>query len=138
MITKFIEVTSVVTEFTNVSPKESTPISSKLTHVIIGIVQDLSNKLPLMRDIQHTIDLVPRVSLPDLPHHRMDPTIYFELKRQVDKLSLEIKQQCFVPIKIHFYEDKFWSYIVTKGVGQTKDVVISHRFMSKVFEDAVI
>ena len=64
--------------------------------------------------------------------------MYIKLKRQVDELSLEIKQQCFVPINIHFYEDKFWSNIVTKGVGQTKDVVISDRFISKIFKDAVM
>jgi len=31
----------------------------------------------------------------------MDPTMYIELKGQVDELSLEIKQQYFVPINIH-------------------------------------
>ena len=53
-------------------------------------------------------------------------------------LSLEIKQQCFVPINIHFYEDKFWSYIATKGVGQTKDVDIYDRSISKFFENAIM
>ena len=64
--------------------------------------------------------------------------MHIELKWQVDDLSLDIKQQCFVPMNIHFYEDKFWSCIVTKGVGQTKDVDIYDRFISKIFDDAVI
>ena len=45
-----------------------------------------------MHDIQDVIDLTPGTGLPDLPHHMMDPTMHIELKGQVDKLSLEIKQ----------------------------------------------
>ena len=58
--------------------------------------------------------------------------MHTELKGQV------VKQQCFVPINIHFYEDKFWSYIMTKGVDQSKDVDIYDRFISKNFENAVM
>jgi len=68
----------------------------------------------------------------------MDPTMHIEIKEQVDKLSLEIKQQCFVPINIYFYEDKFWSYIVTKDVSMIKDVFIYDRYISKKFEDVVM
>jgi len=48
--------------------------------------EELSDSLPLMRDIQHAIDLVLRSSLPNLPHYRMNPTKHAELKRQVDEL----------------------------------------------------
>ena len=64
--------------------------------------------------------------------------MHIELKWQVDKLSLEIKQQCFVSINIYLYEDKFWNYIVTKDVGMIKDVIIYDRSISKIFEDTVI
>ena len=47
---------------------------------------DLPNRLSPMRDIEHTIDLVPESSLPNLPHYRMNPTEYDELKGQVDDL----------------------------------------------------
>ena len=69
--------------------------------------EDFPDRLQPMRDIQHVIDLTPGASLPDLPHHRIDPTMHIELKGQVDELSLNVKQQCFVPISIHFFKDKF-------------------------------
>jgi len=106
-----VVVTSVTTKFTNVPPEDNTSISSKLIHVIMGIAEvlheGLLDKLPPTHDIQHAIDLVPEASLSHLPHHRMDPLMHIELKGQVDELSLEIRQQCFAPINIYLYEDKF-------------------------------
>jgi len=99
--------------------------------------EDLTGTLPPTPDTQHANESIPGTSLLDLPHHRKDPTIQTELKGQVD-LSLDVKQQCFVSINIHFYEDKFWSYIVTKGIDQTKDVDIYDQSISKFFEDAVM
>ena len=57
--------------------------------------------------------------------------MHIELKARVDELSLNVKQQCIVPISIHFFKDKFWSYIVTKDVSQTKNVIIYVRPISK-------
>ena len=89
MITKLVKVTS------DVSLKDNTLISPKLTHVITGITEvlheDLLGKLPPTRDIQHIINLVLGANLPDLSHHKMKPTIHAELKGQVDELSLEIR-----------------------------------------------
>jgi len=65
-----------------------------------------------------------------LPHPRLDPTKQIELKEQVDELSLENKQQCLIPINTHVYEDKFWSYIVTKDVSRIRDNIIYSRPMS--------
>jgi len=48
--------------------------------------QIVPDSLPPMRDIQQAIDLVLRSSLPNLPHYKMNPTEYAELKRQVDEL----------------------------------------------------
>ena len=47
---------------------------------------ELPNQLPLMRDVQHTIDLILGASLPNLSAYRMNPTEHAELKRQVDEL----------------------------------------------------
>jgi len=52
VITEFVEVIPMTTEFTDVSPKDSTPISLKLNHVIMEIAEvlheDLLDKLPLV------------------------------------------------------------------------------------------
>ena len=120
---------------------KDTPTPPEVTSVITEnddvLFEDLMGTLPPTPDTQHTNESIPETSLLDLPHHRKDPTIQTELKGQVD-LSLDVKQQCFVSINIHFYEDKFWSYIVTKGADHTKDVDICDRSISKNFEDVVM
>ena len=73
-----------------------------------------------------------------MPHPRLNPTEKTEFEKQVDELSLEIKPQCLVLINIHVYEDKFRNYLLTKGVGQTKDVDIYDRSIFKIFEDAIM
>jgi len=57
------------------------PLLKKFADVFL---EELPDSLPPMRDIQHAIDLVPRSSLPNLPHYRMNPTEHAELKRQVN------------------------------------------------------
>ena len=69
--------------------------------------EDLTGTLPPTLDTQHANESIPGTSLLDLPHHRKDRTVYTEFKGQVGDLSLDVKQQCFVPINIHLYEDKF-------------------------------
>ena len=51
----------------SIIPPEVTPMIEKFSDVF---PEDLLNKLPLMRDIQHTIDVVPGSSLPNLSHYQ--------------------------------------------------------------------
>ena len=100
--------------------------------------KDLSDKLLPMHNIQHAIDLVPGASLLDLPHNRINPTKHTEFKRQVDDLSLEVKQQCLVPIDVHFYKRQVWCDVVARDVGQVKDVTIYDRFISENLKNVVM
>jgi len=59
----------VTTEFTDVSPKDSTPILFEVTLLITELVdvlsEDLPDKVPPMR-VEYVIMLVSGASLPDL------------------------------------------------------------------------
>ena len=64
-----------------------------------------------------------------MSHPRLDPTKKIELKEQVDEqATVPVTVPC--PKKPHVYKDKFWSYIVTKDVGQTRDSIIYGRPVS--------
>ena len=73
-----------------ITKEANTAIPPKVTPMIAEFAdvfpEDLPDKLPPMRDIQHTIDLVPGASLLNLLHYRMNPTELIELKRQVNGL----------------------------------------------------
>ena len=137
-----LEVIFVTTEFTDVFRENSTQFLPEVTTVTMEfddvLSEDLSGKLPPMHNIQDVVDLIPGPSLPNFPHPSLNPTEQTKCKRQVDELSLAVKQQCIVPSDVHFYEDKFWSYIVTKNVGIFKDIIIYDRSISKIFEHEVM
>ena len=93
------EVKSVLQEFKDVFPKE------------------LPDHLPPMCDIQHAIDFVPRATLPNLPHYRMNPTKHAELQRQVKELFRksfvrESISPCAVPTLLTPKKDGTWRMCV--------------------------
>ncbi|VVA37512.1 Hypothetical predicted protein, partial [Prunus dulcis] len=50
------------------------------------ILDDLPDDLPPVREIQHAINLVPGLQIPNLPHYRMNPPEQAKLNRQIQGL----------------------------------------------------
>ncbi len=81
----------IVTDIESRSPElalvaKDTHVESNLEHspIVVFLLEEFNDVIPddrpdalsPMRDIQHAIDLVPGVFLPNLPHHRLNPNTY--------------------------------------------------------------
>ena len=78
-----VVVKKIVEDFLEEPPEE---VRGVLKEFLDVFPSKLPDALPLMRDVQHVIDLVPGATLLSLPHYRMNPNEHAELQRQVCEL----------------------------------------------------
>jgi hypothetical protein len=91
-------------------PKELTTIIKKFQDIM---PDEMPHQLPPMRGVQHAVDLIPGLSLPNLPHYRMSPTENEELNRQVQQLLdrgfiRESLSPCAIPVLLTLKKDESW------------------------------
>jgi len=73
----------IVEDFLEEPPEEVREVLEEFLDVFPS---ELLDALPPMSDVQHAINFIPGVTLPNLPHYRMNPSEHAELQRQVCEL----------------------------------------------------
>ncbi|CAA7409788.1 unnamed protein product [Spirodela intermedia] len=122
------------TTLTSSSPE----VKGMLLEYIDVLLEELPRELPPLRHIQHAIDLVPKVSLSNLLHYRMEPAKYEELSRQVQEfldkgLIQPSLSPCAVPTLLAPKKNGTWRMCCDSRT--INSITVKYRFLIPRLQD---
>nr|GEX65065.1 reverse transcriptase domain-containing protein [Tanacetum cinerariifolium] len=101
---------------------------------------DIPTGLPLMRDIQHCIEIISGSTIPNKPAYRMHPKEFEELQKQVTELLekgliRESMSPCAVPaLLVPKHGGTFHTCIDSRAVNK---IIVKYRFPIPRFDDLI-
>ncbi|GJS32473.1 transposon ty3-I gag-pol polyprotein [Tanacetum coccineum] len=121
-----------------VTPKHPSIVQPLLNEFTDVIPEEMPPVLPPMKDIQHGIDFIPGVSIPNKEAYKMSPKEHEELQRQVEELMAkgylkESKSPCVVPALLVPKKDGTWRMCVDSMVANK--ITISYRYLIPRLDD---